>query len=96
MKLSSRLFVTVRDRTGIVFADHALAVSSLNDKGPFDVLEDHTHFISIIKDSLTIHHTDGTKRTLPITRGIMKVRDNTVQVHLGVLSELLHEDEKQH
>lgn len=79
------LSVTIRDREGIIFEGPVTALSSFNDKGPFDVLPMHANFISLIHRSLTLHFRDLPSRRLEMETGVLKVRDNMVQVYLGVL-----------
>ncbi len=62
------------------------AITSHNDKGPFDVLAQHANFISLIKDSLTIHKTDGTKQDMKVDSGIIKVENNQMEIYLGIIN----------
>lgn len=79
------LSVLVRDRSGIVFEGQAEAVSSVNDKGPFDVLPLHANFISLIRQSLTISIQGEVRRELEIPGGVLTVKENKVEVYLGIL-----------
>lgn len=80
------LTVIVRDRSGIVFSGDAQAVSSINEKGPFDILSGHEHFISLIKTSVDIHLPDG-KKSYGLTSGMISVINDEVTILLGVLSK---------
>ena len=53
--MSQFLKVTVHDRTGVLFTGDAEAVSSRNEKGSFDILSGHEHFISLILNKVEIH-----------------------------------------
>lgn len=79
------LSVLVRDRSGVLFEGKAEAVSSVNDKGPFDVLPLHTNFISLITESLTIHIKEAVAREMEIPGGVLIVKENKVEVYLGIL-----------
>lgn len=85
------LSVIVRDRSGILYQDSAKAISSVNERGIFDILPEHANFISIIQDRLIIHRHDGSKHEIKLTRGVIKVHQNTVQIYLGVLPQFLTE-----
>lgn len=84
MNNKSRLFVRVRDINTIIFEGYVKALSSINDRGLFDILPFHTNFISIIKEKIIIHKEDGTKQEIPIDAGVLKQLNNTVQVFLGI------------
>lgn len=68
----------------VYYQGEAYAVSSVNDLGPFDVLEGHVSFISIIKDRVIIHKTASEKVEIPITNGVLQVQDGkVVSVFIG-------------
>lgn len=79
------LYVTVRDRAGALFEGEAEAVSSHNDKGPFDILPLHTNFISIIHKGVALHLKDKVVKDLSFETGVLKVAENKVEVYLGIL-----------
>ena len=78
------LDVIVRNPDNRVFTGQAVAVSSVNQKGPFDILPYHENFISIIKDHVTIYLTQEKTQTIPVEKGILKVFENTIEIYLGV------------
>ena len=75
----------IRDRERIVFSGTAKSLSSVNERGVFDILPEHTNFISIIKDHLTVHKADGGSEDIKIDHGVVKVFANSVAVYLGFL-----------
>jgi len=79
------LSVLIRDREGILFQGEAEYVSSFNDKGPFDVLSYHTNFISLIKKSVTVRRVGGAEESIPLEIGVMKVKENRVEVYVGII-----------
>lgn len=80
------LSVSIRTRDKIVFEGQALAVSSVNAKGPFDVLPEHANFITLIKDTLVIRKVDKTDQKLTIKNGVMHSADNKISIYLDILS----------
>lgn len=80
-----KLRVTARDRGGAIFEGEAEAVSSHNDKGPFDVLPLHTNFICIIHKNLILHLKNKIVKELSFGTGVLKVAENKVEIYLGVL-----------
>lgn len=79
------LIVLIRDREGILFEGEAESVSSFNDKGPFDVLSYHTNFISLIKKNVTVRRVGGAEESIPLEIGVMKVKENRVEVYVGII-----------
>lgn len=60
------------------------AISSKNRLGNFDILPEHTNFITLIFDNLTIHTTDKKKITYQFKRGVLEVSENKVNIFLGL------------
>jgi F0F1-type ATP synthase epsilon subunit len=82
-----RIHITVRNRERVFYDDEAIAITSYNAKGKFDVLAEHVNFISIINTGITIHKTDGTLQEFKISTGVMQVSKNTVTIFLGILTQ---------
>jgi F0F1-type ATP synthase epsilon subunit len=80
---ASILTVTVRNKDQVLYSGQAYAVSSINDKGPFDVLAEHESFISLIKDKVTIHTTPNEKQEIQIENGILRVYKDKVYVYVN-------------
>ena len=79
------LSVVVRDRNTLLFQGQIDAVSSFNDKGPFDVLPQHANFISLIKQAVILHIPGKPEKRIEVQSGVLKVRNNNVEVYLGIL-----------
>ena len=80
-----KLDVLVRDRGGILYEGKVDSLSSYNDSGPFDVLPLHANFISLIKKSVSLRLRGKIVEELPIETGVIAVRENEIQVYLGIL-----------
>ncbi|KKU63318.1 MAG: seg [Candidatus Amesbacteria bacterium GW2011_GWC1_47_15] len=78
------LKVTVRSRQGLVFEGELGAVSSYNQKGPFDVLPLHTNFVTMISKRVVLHRADGKREEIIVDNGVLLVEKNEVKVFLGV------------
>lgn len=85
------LNVEIRNPDKILFKGNAIAISSRNEVGPFDVLPQHENFISIIGGNITVWTGKHQKQEIESTSAIMKAKSNTVRVFLGV--ESLNQDE---
>ena len=79
------LSVLVRDRNGILFDGPASAVSSYNDRGPFDVLPLHENFISLLNKEIVVRAREGEEKTIAVPSGVLSVRENRVEVYIGIL-----------
>ena len=78
------LNVVVRKRSGVEFSGAALSFSSINARGPFDILPKHTNFVCLLRDRIEINRVEGGWLKMPIGRAVMKVRQNQVDVFLGI------------
>lgn len=87
VRLTETFKLTVRDRSGLLFSGDVLAVSSYNDKGPFDVLAQHGNFIAVIEKRLTLRLADGKTKEIPVDKGVMHVKQGEVNVFMGVHGE---------
>ena len=83
-KNDNLLKVTVRSRQGLVFEGELGAVSSYNQKGPFDVLPLHTNFVTMISKRVVLHRADGKREEIIVDNGVLLVEKNEVKVFLGV------------
>lgn len=80
----ANLKVKVIDRTGVVYEGDADSLSSVNDKGKFDVLEKHARFITLIQKELTIRKKGGQNKQIPVSNGVMRVYGEKVDIFLGI------------
>lgn len=78
------LKLTVRSREGILFSDTVKSVTAVNDSGRFDILPLHANFITLITDELTIFDNTSKKHVIPLRNAILRVKENTVDVLLGI------------
>lgn len=78
--------IIIRGREKILVQGEIKSLSSVNEKGPFDILGQHENFISLIKEYLIVGKKDGTKQEIKFDNGIVKVDTNQVQVYIGILS----------
>ena len=82
---SKAINLTILDRSGSVMqSQQVFAVTSVNQKGPFDVLPEHENFISIIKDRIIVHKTRKDKQEIKIETGILEATSNNVKIFLGL------------
>ena len=81
--MTSTIHVTIKNRENTLFDGQVTAVSSFNDLGIFDVLPRHENFISLIKDKIILHKNEKQKE-FKIGQGVLKVRENNVNIYLDL------------
>lgn len=78
------LTLKIHNREGLLFDGEVKNITSQNDKGKFDVLGHHANFISLISDNVIIRKKNGEEEKLNFDKAVMKVKDNFVDIYLGV------------
>jgi F0F1-type ATP synthase epsilon subunit len=81
---NQHLFLTVRSRTKVEYQGIVNTVSSYNDKGPFDVLNSHANFITLINNSLIIDQNLSSRKYIKIDKGVLSVSNNIIEVYAGI------------
>lgn len=88
--IKTNLDVIVRNPEGKLFEGHAVALSSFDSKGPFDILPYHANLVSIIREKVIIYETRDKKKEITLERGILKAFENHITILLGI--EAFHEE----
>lgn len=73
------LQLVVRTSQSVLFTGEVTAVTSQNQRGTFDILPQHTQFVSLISDGVIARRPTGDKQ-ISVPAGILKVKDNLVEV----------------
>lgn len=81
--MTPTIHVIIKNKESIIYDGQVTAVSSFNDVGLFDVLPLHENFISLVKDRIIIHDNSGQKE-FKINNGLLKVKDDKVDIYLGL------------
>ena len=77
------LTLVIRNREKVLYSGNAYALSSVNDRGIFDILPSHENFISLIKEKVIIHKTQKDEEEIQIENGIVRVYKNNVYVYVN-------------
>ena len=80
------LTVVVRNREKVLYSGNAYALSSVNDRGIFDILPSHENFISLIKEKVIIHKTQKDEKEIQIENGIVRVYKDNVYIYVNFKS----------
>lgn len=84
MREEAPLSIMVRGREGLTFQGRGKSLSSINGKGPFDILPLHANFVSIVKGMIKIIKENDQIAQIDLKRGVLWVRGNQVEVYLGI------------
>lgn len=76
--------LVIKAREGTLYKGNVLSLTSFNEQGKFDILAEHANFISLIKSSLVIIEVGGGMREYKISNGLLRARQNNVEVYLGI------------
>jgi F0F1-type ATP synthase epsilon subunit len=80
----ANLQVIIRARDGIKFQGEAIAVTSINPRGTFDVLSTHSNFICTIEKKVWVQTADNKRQEFNVENGVLHVASNKVVVYLGI------------
>lgn len=78
------LNVTITSPEEVLFSGEAQSVSCHNPKGSFDVLYEHTNFMSMIDTEITIIEPNGNIRKFPIEQALIQVKNNDVIILVNI------------
>lgn len=78
------LIVHMSSPDKIIFEGQAEAITSVNERGEFDLLPLHENFITIVKTKAIIHlKIHGDKKEFQIGSGVIKIQKNKVYILIG-------------
>lgn len=86
--------VIVQNTEEILYEGDIDRISSFNEMGRFDVYPMHANFISIIRQELTLYHKGKKVKELTFEQAVMKVKQDLVDIFLGLEILLVEEVEK--
>lgn len=83
MLSDSILTVIIRNKDKVLYNGQAYAITTVNDKGPLDVLAEHESFISLIKDKVIVRTTPKENMEIQIENGIIRVYKDKVYIYVN-------------
>jgi len=87
LKGEPQLHVRVLSPTQVHYDGEAMAVSAVNKVGAFDILADHANFFSLLTEGMITITTGAQQKVeIPVTQGIMKVKNNTITLFVDLES----------
>jgi len=91
-KAGDALSVRVLSPEGVIWEGRAQAVSSVNSQGPFDLLPDHAHFISLIDNHpIQVATENEGLRDFTYSTAVIRLLDDIVTIYVDVAG---HSEEK--
>jgi len=82
--LTSKLKVFARAPFEVYYQGEARAISATNNVGKFDILPGHADFFSLINPGQVTIVTDEEDMNIPISNGIVCVRNDEVMLFLNI------------
>lgn len=76
--------VTVRTPEGVVFEDAVRALSATNESGLFDIIYEHTNFVTVLTGDVLLHLQDGSEKNFAVQTGVLRAFNSEVDVLIGV------------
>ncbi len=77
-------YLIVKNRDKTIFEGDVDTLSSYNKKGLFDVLLDHSNFITVLEKSVIFRQGRGRNQEIPVDNALMKVKGNKIYIYVGV------------
>lgn len=68
----------------LLYSGPATALSTKNSAGPLSLLPQHTNFISVIEEQISLHLPDGSQQRFQIDQGVLYCRENKVEIYVGI------------
>lgn len=83
MLSDSILTVIVRNKDKVLYSGQAFAVTTVNEKGTFDILAQHENFITLIKDKVIVRTTPKVSNEIKIENGVARVYKDKVYIYVN-------------
>lgn len=81
----TKLKVKVISRTGVVWEGEGDSCSMDNEVGPFDILVEHTQFVTTIKGDIVVRDSGKVTWTYHLdTPALCRVKSNLVEIWLAI------------
>lgn len=78
------LHVQVLTPQGVTWEGEATAVSSENSEGPFDLLPEHAHFISLVEKKAITVATQPEVKTFTFETAVIRLIDDKVTIYANI------------
>lgn len=71
-------------RDGVIYEDQVISITSYNEVGKFDILAQHSNFISLIQKNIVIQDKGMQFKEIPLDNALIKVFENNATIYIGV------------
>lgn len=78
-----QLKTNIRSKRKSFYAGVCYSVTSLNEKGEFDILPQHANFISLVRNYITVNKGAEGQKKFAVSEGILVAKENVVDVFLN-------------
>ena len=95
MAASETINLAIVNREGTLYQGVVRSLTSVNEKGEFDILARHENFITLVREKVAFVDQQGQAHQMAVQQGILQVKDNMVKLFLGIgKDDLLGEKEE--
>lgn len=85
MDSSTFLDIIITNPDTTLYAGKASSISAINPDGPFDILPDHTNFITTVQEKIIVYTQDDTNnQEFEIKSGLLRAINNRIEIYLGI------------
>lgn len=80
--MDKTLNVIIREPQKILFEGSAKSLSSVNEKGAFDVLPSHAQFVATVDEYVKLILPNGSEKKFDVAEGVLRVKGDSIEVYL--------------
>ncbi|HFC10578.1 MAG TPA: hypothetical protein ENJ75_00030 [Candidatus Kaiserbacteria bacterium] len=84
VKLPETINVTISSPDEILWRGKAESISSENSVGPFDILPEHSNFITLVKDKPIVIRTPRGEETFTYKNSVISVQNEEVAIYADI------------
>lgn len=83
--MKNLLSIRISSPENLVWEGKGEWVSSINSKGPFDILPMHANFITVVeKHPIKVKGENGKENEYSFDRAVLYTHDNQVSIYVGI------------
>ncbi len=74
--------IVILSKEKVLYDGYVKTVTSHNDVGTFDILENHANFITMLKDEVLLDKGTQKEKRFDVKEGVLSVADDRVEIFL--------------
>lgn len=81
--MNDNFLLLIRNHTEVLFERPVEYLTSLNEKGEFDILPSHSNFISLIQKKVRFKEVGGAEKEMVFANAVLRFVENKAEVFIG-------------